>query len=84
MLQYRLVQKTRVLEGMNSIQLLPRVCRENGFSKPFLVFDQGVSKAGIPGRIMDILAEEWGIDVADITKAGGHSRVIAGLVKDRI
>ena len=35
-------------------------------------------------RIMDILAEEWGVDVADITKAGGHSRVIAGLVKDRI
>ena len=57
MLQYRLVQKTRVLEGMNSIQLLPRVCRENGFSKPFLVFDQGVYKAGIPDRIMAILAD---------------------------
>ena len=55
MLQYRLVQKTRVLEGINSIQLLPRVCRENGFSKPFLVFDQGVYKAGIAGRIMDVL-----------------------------
>ena len=35
-------------------------------------------------RIMDILAEEWGIDVADITKAGGHSQVIVGLVKDRV
>ena len=34
-------------------------------------------------RIMDILAEEWGVDVADITKAGGHSEVIVGLVKDR-
>ena len=35
-------------------------------------------------RIMDILAEEWGVDVADITKAGGHSEVIVGLVKDRL
>ena len=35
-------------------------------------------------RIMDILAEEWGVDVADITKSGGHSEVIVGLVKDRV
>ncbi len=35
-------------------------------------------------RIMDILAEEWGVDVADITKAGGHSELIVGLVKDRV
>ena len=35
-------------------------------------------------HLMDILAAEWGVDVADITKAGGHSKVIAGLVKDRI
>lgn len=35
-------------------------------------------------RIMDILAEEWGVDVASITKSGGHSQVIAGLVKDRM
>ncbi len=35
-------------------------------------------------RIMDILAEEWGVDAADITKAGGRSRVIVGLVKDRM
>ena len=35
-------------------------------------------------RIMDILAEEWGVDAADITKSGGGSKVIVGLVKDRI
>ncbi len=35
-------------------------------------------------RIMDILAEEWGVDVADITKSGGHSEVIVGFVKDRM
>ncbi len=35
-------------------------------------------------KIMDILAEELGVDVADITKAGGNSKVIVGLVKDRI
>ena len=35
-------------------------------------------------RIMDILAEELKIDVADITKLGGHSEVIVGLVKDRV
>ena len=35
-------------------------------------------------RIMDILAEEWNVDVADITKAGGHSKVIVGFVKDRV
>ncbi len=35
-------------------------------------------------RIMDILAAELGVDVADITKSGGNSKVISGLVKDRI
>ena len=35
-------------------------------------------------RIMDILAAELGLDVADITKSGGNSKVISGLVKDRI
>lgn len=35
-------------------------------------------------RIMDILAREWSVDPADITKAGGHSSVIVGLVKDRV
>ena len=35
-------------------------------------------------RIMDILAEEWDEDVADITKSGGRSGVIVGLVKDRV
>ena len=34
-------------------------------------------------RIMDILAEEWDVDVADITKSGGHSELIVGFVKDR-
>ena len=35
-------------------------------------------------RIMDILAEEWDVDVADITKSGGHSELIVGFVKDRV
>ena len=35
-------------------------------------------------RIMDILAEEWNVDVADITKSGGRSEVIVGFVKDRV
>ena len=35
-------------------------------------------------RIMDLLAEEWDMDVADVTKSGGGSGLIVGLVKDRI
>ncbi len=35
-------------------------------------------------RIMDILAEELGVDVADIKKSGGRSEVIVGLIKDRM
>ncbi len=35
-------------------------------------------------RIMDLLAQEWDMDVADVTKSGGHSQVIVGLVKDRV
>ena len=61
MLQYRLVQKTRILEGINSIKLLPQMCRENGFRKPFLVLDQGICKVGIAERIIEVLAAE-GID----------------------
>jgi len=41
MLQYRLVQKTKVIEGIDSIKILPQLCGENGLKKPFLVFDQG-------------------------------------------
>ena len=37
-----------------------------------------------PKAAVDILAEEWGVDVADITKSGGRSGVIVGLVKDRV
>ncbi len=35
-------------------------------------------------RIMDILAQELDMDVADVSKSGGHSQVIVGLVKDRV
>ena len=61
MLQYRLVQKTKVLEGINIIRSLPQLCRENGFVRPFLVFDRGISKTGIAGMIIDILSRS-GID----------------------
>ncbi len=61
MLKYRLVQKTKVLEEIHAIRLLPDLCRENGFEKPFLVFDQGISRAGIAGQIEEIL-KQAGID----------------------
>ena len=35
-------------------------------------------------HLMDILARELSVDVADITKSGGHSKVIVGFVKDRM
>ncbi len=63
MLAYRLVQKTKVLEGRNSIEQLPQLCAEAGFRKPFLVFDQGIAKVGISGQITTIL------DKADISYA---------------
>ena len=55
MLTYRLVQKTKVIEGPGSVSLLPQICRENGFSRPYLVFDRGIAHAGIAGKIRDIL-----------------------------
>ncbi|MBR0381215.1 MAG: iron-containing alcohol dehydrogenase [Eubacterium sp.] len=63
MIQYRLVQKTKVIEGPGCIELLPQLCRENGFEKPFLVFDQGIARAGIAGKITGIL-EKAGIAYA--------------------
>ena len=62
MIPYCLVQKTKVIEGYDSVKLLPDLCRENGYQKPFLVFDQGIAKAGIAGKIIDIL-ENSGIAV---------------------
>ncbi len=58
MMTYRLVQKTKVIEGRNSIQQLPELCREANFQKPFLVFDQGIAKVGISRQVTDILDEE--------------------------
>ena len=57
MIEYRLVQKTKVIEGPGCIKQLPQLCREKGFKKPFLVFDQGIAKAGIAGKITDILKD---------------------------
>lgn len=58
MLTYRLVQKTKVIEGPDSINRLPQLCRENGLRRPFLVFDRGIAHAGIAGKIRSILEEE--------------------------
>ncbi len=67
MINYRLVQKTKILEGPDSVQLLPRLCRENGFCKPFLVFDKGIAHAGIAGKITEII-KEAGLDFVTYDK----------------
>ncbi|MDO4978324.1 MAG: hypothetical protein Q4E53_13820 [Eubacteriales bacterium] len=36
MIQYRLVQKTKVIEGVNSIGQLVELCENAGFQRPFL------------------------------------------------
>lgn len=56
MLNYRLVQKTKVLAGRGIIGKLPELLCDAGFSKPCLVFDKGVEAAGIIKRITDILS----------------------------
>ena len=33
-------------------------------------------------RVMEILAREWDMDIRDVTKSGGASRIIAGTNKD--
>ena len=35
-------------------------------------------------RTMEILARELGVDMADITKAGGNSKIIVGINKDSL
>lgn len=57
MISYRLVQKTKVIEGIHSALQLPELCKQEGFSKPFLVFDQGIARAGISGKIEKILKD---------------------------
>lgn len=54
MLQYRLVQKTKVIEGIHSVKQLVELCEEAGFYKPFFVFDQGIAKVGIAGKITQL------------------------------
>ena len=56
MLNYRLVQKTKILAGRGIIGKLPELLRDAGFTKPCLVFDKGVESAGIIKRITDILS----------------------------
>ena len=56
MLNYRLVQKTKVLAGRGMIGKLPALLCDAGFSKPCLVYDKGVEAAGIIKRITDILS----------------------------
>ena len=61
MISYRLVQKTKVIEGIHSIRQLPKLCKEMSYRKPFLVFDQGIAKVGIAGQIIKLL-DEAGIE----------------------
>ena len=56
MLNYRLVQKTKVLAERGAVALHPDLLQDAGFTKPCLVFDKGVEAAGIIDRITDILS----------------------------
>lgn len=55
-LNYRLMQKTKVLAGQGTIALLPELLQDAGFTKPCLVFDKGVESVGIIDRITEILS----------------------------
>lgn len=56
MLNYRLVQKTKVLARRGAIHLLPSLFEEAGYLKPFLVFDQGIAKTDIITMITECLS----------------------------
>lgn len=58
MLQYRFLQRTKVLEGRGMIKCLPELLKEAGFHKPFLVFDQGIAKTDIIKNIEALLDAE--------------------------
>ena len=55
MITYRMVQRTKVIEGVDSLQRLPELCRQEKIEKPFLVFDQGIARVGIAAQITDLL-----------------------------
>lgn len=51
MLNYTFVQNVKILAGAGSISNIGEACVDHGYKKAFLVFDQGVKKAGIVDKI---------------------------------
>ena len=57
MLYYRTLKYTKIHAGRGAVADLPAMIREAGFSRPFLVYDQGIARTPIIDRIKMILDE---------------------------
>lgn len=64
MLNYSIVQNTKVLLGLGSVAQAGELLKTEGYGKAFIVYDTGVREAGIITRIIKSL-EESGIEYVE-------------------
>ena len=57
MLKYRTIKQTKIYSGRGFINNLPALLEEAGYQKPFLVYDQGLSKTPVMDKVHSILKE---------------------------
>lgn len=55
MVNHTFVQQVKVVTGKGCIQQLGELLQQSGYQKAFLVFDEGLAKAGVISRITEIL-----------------------------
>lgn len=55
MVHHTFVQQVKVITGKGCIQQLGELLQQCSYKKAFLVFDEGIAKAGVISRIADIL-----------------------------
>lgn len=57
MMPFTLLQRSKIIAAPGSVSQIAEVVRDGGYSKPFVVFDQGVKACGIADKVLDRLAE---------------------------
>jgi len=55
LLNYSLVQNTKVLIGNGTVAQLGELLKEAGYNKPMLVYDKGVKEIGIITKIEKVI-----------------------------
>lgn len=64
MIPYTFIQNVKIAAGQGSVGMIGEILKENGYTKPFIVYDQGVKMTGAIDRLLGHIRNA-GLDYAE-------------------